>query len=290
MDRREFIVKSLIFSSALSMPLLAGVNDKVLRIGVVTDCHSADKITGANNTRQYRDAVKKMTQAVDQFNQDEMDFVIELGDLIDSANSVETEISYLKTIEKAYSKAKAPRHYVYGNHCLDTLTRKEFSAHTDANEKGYYSFDQGLYHIVILDACYTSKGVPYSRKNFHWTDANIPKEELLWLKADLEKTNRPTIVFVHQRLDGGKHSVKNAALTRKVLEKSKRVIAVFQGHAHINTHLEINKIHYTTMRSMVDGKGLSNSGYSEILLDKTGTITIKGFEKQSSYKWPKSSR
>lgn len=285
MDRREFIVKSLIFSGALSVPLLAATDDnKLLRIGVVTDCHCADKKMAG--TREYRDAPMKMKEAIKQFNQDKVDFVIELGDFIDSAGgSVATEISYLKTLEKEYAKSKAPRYYVYGNHCLDTLNRKEFCAHTDANENGYYSFDKGLYHIVVLDSCYTSKGVPYSRKNFHWTDANIPKKEVDWLKADLAKTTKPTIVFVHQRLDdAGHHSVKNAPEIRKVLEQSKRVIGVFQGHSHINIHVEVNGIHYTTIHAMIDGKGLKNSAYTEILLDNKGTMTIQGFVRQKSYK------
>ena len=62
MDRREFIVKSLIFSSALSVPLLASSREKELRIGVITDCHYADK--DMRGTREYRDTLKKMSQAV----------------------------------------------------------------------------------------------------------------------------------------------------------------------------------------------------------------------------------
>ena len=90
------------------------------------------------------------------------------------------------------------RHHVLGNHCVDTLTKEEFLDRV-GQERSFYSFDVGGYHFVVLDACFRSDGQPYGRKNFEWTDANIPAHEVEWLEADLASTSRPTIVFAHQR-------------------------------------------------------------------------------------------
>jgi alkaline phosphatase len=141
-------------------------------------------------------------------------------------------------------------------------------------------------HFVVLDSCFRSDGKPYGRKNSQWTDANIPGEELEWLSADLANTSHPVIVFVHQRLDvAGNHSVKNASQIRDVLEKSGRVLAVFQGHSHQNDYQEIAGIHYCTMAGMIEGTGAENNGYSIAQIHSKGRIEVTGFRRQKSYDW-----
>jgi alkaline phosphatase len=152
--------------------------------------------------------------------------------------------------------------------------------------KSYYSFDSGDFHFIVLDSCFRSDGQPYGRKNFQWTDPNIPAEELQWLKADLQATSKKTIVFAHQRLEVSNHyGVKNAADVRKTFEQSGKVIAVFQGHSHKNDHKEIAGIHYTTMVAMVEGSGPDSNGYSVMSVLNDGTISIDGFRNQNDYNW-----
>ena len=116
---------------------------------------------------------------------------------------------------------------------------------------------------------------------------NIPAHELEWLEADLASTDLRTIVFAHQRLDvDNHHGVKNNAAVRTTLERSNKVLAVFQGHSHRNDLKEINDIHYCTMVAMVEGSGEANNGYSMIDFDSNGHIHVTGFRKQSSYDWP----
>ncbi len=172
-----------------------------------------------------------------------------------------------------------------GNHCVDMLVKQEFLGEIE-REKSYYSFDRSGFHFVVLDACFRSDGQAYGRKNSKWNDANIPAAEMEWLSDDLQRTDRKTIVFVHQRLDvSTDHGIKNAADVRKILEASGRVLAVFQGHSHQNDSKEIARIHYTTLRAMVEGSGAENSGYSRLRLHGDGTIVLTGFQKQASYSW-----
>ena len=89
---------------------------------------------------------------------------------------------------------------VLGNHCVDTLTKDEFLGGVE-QKQSYYSFDRGGFHFVVLDACFRGDGQPYGRKNSKWNDANIPAAELEWLAADVKATEKPVIVFAHQRLD-----------------------------------------------------------------------------------------
>src|SRR5690606_31218172 len=163
---------------------------------------------------------------------DPPDLAVCLGDLIDKDEAIEREVDFLRTIDAAYARFPCERHYVLGNHCVDTLTKAEFLEHTGATAP-HYAFDAGRFHIVVLDACYRADGQPYGRGNSEWKDANLPADQIDWLRADLARTDRPTIVFAHQRLDGeGDYYVNNAVAVREVLEASGKVLAVFQGHSH----------------------------------------------------------
>jgi len=248
---------------------------------MVTDLHYADKEPAGS--RYYRETLAKFAEATELFKKRNVDFVIELGDFIDAADSIETEKGYLRRIAKEFAAAPGQHHYVLGNHCVHTLTKPEFLK-VVGQPKSYYSFDMAGHHFVVLDACFRGDGTSYGRKNFHWTDANIPRAEAEWLRADLKATPHKTIVFLHQRLDvGGHYGVKNAPQIRKVLERSGKVLAVLQGHYHDGDHKEIGGIHYCTLAAMVEGSGKENNAYAVMDVRSNGAIRIEGFRKQKSY-------
>lgn len=286
LGRRAFLQNGtlLLAATATRASSLFAREQKVkLRIGMVTDLHYADKPPAG--TRYYRETLGKLREAAKQFEQDKPTFLVELGDLIDAADSVETEQRYLKTINREFSAICEDRHYVLGNHCVDTLKKDEFLGGVE-QEKSYYSFDRGGFHFVVVDSCFRSDGEPYGRKNFKWTDANIPAAELEWLKADLEATDKQVIVFAHQRLDvTNNHGVKNNAEVRKIFESSGKVLVAFQGHSHQNDLKEIGGIHYCTLVAMVEGSGAENSGYSLMDVEPDGAIRVTGFRRQNKYLW-----
>jgi 3',5'-cyclic AMP phosphodiesterase CpdA len=252
------------------------------RIGLITDLHYADKEPAG--TRHYRETIPKLAEAAAKFRAERPDFVVVLGDLIDAATSVEEEWGYLERIQRELSASLPfPRHFVLGNHCVDTLTKAEFLGGV-GQKHSFYAFDAGGHHFVVLDACFRADGVPYQRKNFDWKDTFVPEWELDWLAEDLSRTSLPTIVFAHQRLDlGNEYAAKNAPRVREILERSGSVLAVFQGHSHKNDYREIEGIHYTTLVAMVEGSGEENNGYSMLEVLPGGTLRLTGFRKQQSY-------
>ncbi len=286
LGRRAFLKHGTLVLTAASVGssvLLAEDEAPPLRVGLVTDLHYADKTPAG--TRHYRETLAKLEEAAQTFEQAAPAFLVELGDFIDAADSVDVEQRYLKTINRPFSAICKDRHYVLGNHCVDTLTKEEFLGGVE-QEQSYYSFDRSGFHFVVLDSCFRSDGQPYGRKNFQWTDANIPAAELDWLEGDLTANDKPVIVFAHQRLDvTNNHGVRNNADVRKVLEASGRVLAVLQGHSHQNDLKEIGGIHYCTMVAMVEGSGAENNGYSLMSVEANGTIQLTGFRKQESYDW-----
>ena len=255
----------------------------LLRIGLLTDVHYADRPTAGS--RHYRDSLAKLAVAREQFALAKTDFVVELGDFIDSAPSLEAEKGFLRRIHAEFAAIPGPRHYALGNHCVSALTKSDF-LEIVGQPKAFYSFDTAEHHFVILDACFRSDGVPYGGNKFDWGDSNVPPAEIEWLRGALKQTSHPTIVFVHQRLDvAPPYGVKNAAEIRQLFEESQRVLAVFQGHDHHGDERAINGIHYCTLRAMIEGPGQDNNAFAILDVLPGNELRVTGFGKQPSYRW-----
>jgi alkaline phosphatase len=252
-----------------------------VRIGLVTDIHHADKPSAG--TRFYRDSRKKLEEARDFFVREKLPCIIELGDTIDSADTLAAEQEYLRQFWQTFAATGIDRRCVLGNHCVSALNKAEFLAITQ-QARTFDSFDLGGFHFILLDACYRKDGADYGRNNFEWTDANIPPHELDWLRSDLERTANKTVVLVHQRLDvPPPYGIQNAAEVRKVLQDSGKVLAVLQGHYHPGDYREQNGIPYCTLSAMIEGSGPDNSAYAVLEIFPDESIRLQGFRKQKGF-------
>lgn len=246
-----------------------------VRIGLITDLHFAE------NHERFSTSNAKLAEAASAFNVQSVDFAVELGDLINSGNSFETELSYLIDIEKTFAQCQAPRHYVFGNHCVERLTKQQFIEHTAATAP-HYSFDVASFHFIVLDGCYRSDGTPYGGGEHEWEDSMIPDDELAWLASDLATTSSKTIVFTHQRLDDDPpYGLRNAQAVRDALDDSGQVIAVFQGHAHVNDHNEINDTHYITLAPAVANPD-EGTAFGILDLYDDRSLSLKGHGRQNT--------
>lgn len=285
-SRRAFLQGGTLVLASISIAPAhwwRGLPSEGFRLGLITDLHYADKAPAG--TRHYRETLGKLEEASETFRKSGASALVELGDLIDAADSVELEKKYLKTVDEKLNAICPNRHYVLGNHCVDTLKKEEFLGIV-GQRRSYYSHDHEGIHLVFLDACFRSDGQPYQRRNFQWTDPNVSEEELDWLREDLKSNQKPTLVFVHQRLDVDNHyGVRNQEAVRKILEDSGSVLAVFQGHSHKNDLKVIGGIPYCTLVAMVEGSGAANNAYSMLELDPAGTLRLQGFRKQKSHRW-----
>ncbi|MEM0895685.1 MAG: metallophosphoesterase [Verrucomicrobiota bacterium] len=254
-----------------------------LRVGLITDVHFADK--APNGLNFYRESRGKFREAIDFFNRQKTDLVVELGDFIDGKGGKDREVEHLRTINGEFQKAQCDTVHVLGNHCLESLTKEEFLDETSGIQPPY-SFDRAGFHFIVLDGNFDKEGESYAEGNFRFFDSAIPPSQTSWLEVDLARTNLPSFVFVHQRLDVTKinpFGVRNAAEIRRVLERSGKVISVFQGHSHLNSCRRINGVNYATMRAMVKGGGARNSGYAVAEIYPDSAVVVQGFRKQRTY-------
>ena len=275
---------------SLGVPLVCAEEGKKkprLRFGMVTDTHYADAPT--RGKRHYRKSAPKLAECVDLMNEEQVDFLVELGDFKDegSPGVEKNTLKYLETIEGVFREFKGSRYHVLGNHDMDSISKAQFQARVEntgiAEDETYYSFDVNGLHFVVLDANFTADGIAYDHGNFSWKDANVPEQELAWLKEDLAETSNPAIVFVHQLLDGeDNHSIKNASEVRQVLEESGKVLAAFHGHHHAGRHNMINGIHYYTLKAVVEGAGKEDNAYAIVEVMDDYSLVVTGYRKAVS--------
>jgi len=275
---------------------LTGMNTDAepVRIGIVTDVHAHDTNSPVED-KVMTNSAERLTAFVHAMNGWPADAVIELGDLVNGAFVMgappgdPTRISQILAETVALlSRLDCPLHYVLGNHDMYDLSKAEFLAGIDREDK-YYSFDLGAFHFVVLDAEYDPPGEDYDHV-FMRVKGMIPPAELEWLRGDLSRTDSPTIVCIHQPLDSefdplaGGPPVANNHEVQQVLGESGVVIAVFQGHDHENRYAQIDGIHYVTFAAMVDHTEHVPPTWAQVTLDATArTITIEGFGLQSNW-------
>jgi predicted phosphodiesterase len=287
-DRRVFLKASAATLAGVGVTnischsLRKGKSAYRVRFGMVTDIHYADANT--KGTRYYRHSLDKLTECVQLLNEQKVDFLIELGDFKDQNTPPQEAktLAYLQEVEKGLQQFSGPIYHVLGNHDVDSISKAQFLAHvtnTDQDRsRTYYSFDRGGIHFVVLDANYQSNGSDYDHGNFDWTDTNIPSQELAWLEQDLAASPQPTIVCIHQLLDGkGDVYVNNAAAVRQILQKSGNVLAVFQGHHHAGSLQSIEDIHYYTLKATVEGPAPENNSYAIVEVKSNLDIVVTGY-------------
>ena len=239
MNRRHFIRNSTLGSigAAAALPFSSYAKSNVMpaiRFGICTDLHQ-DFIP---------DAPHRLGAFMDDMHHQKPDFIIQMGDFC-------CPLVKNQEIMDIWNQYKGPSYHVVGNHDLESgkYDRKELIDFWGLKAP-YYAFDLKGYHFVVLDGNEHNPAhkTPWKYERF------IGDAQLEWLEKDLEQTNLPVIVFLHQGLDndGG---IENATKVRQVFYRANqkagriKVKLVFTGHHHQDYHNTIIGIHYLQINS-----------------------------------------
>ncbi|MBS3788319.1 metallophosphoesterase, partial [Candidatus Bipolaricaulota bacterium] len=288
LTRRELLTK---IGCGVGAGLWPGINklsfanqlSKPVEIGMVTDVHYSSQEQGLEV--DTKGAKERLEDFIVKMNKWKPDFIVELGDYINARMidlSEKGTKEDLTAIESVYKSFAGSRHYVFGNHDLYCLSRSQFRSLTGM-EHYYKSFDVSGYHFLILNVQYDPSSGENKDQDFGYTAGYLPHKEQDWLKKDLNSTEKPTIVLVHQRLDvQNNKNVKNAPEVRRIFGQSEQVIGVFQGHVHKNTRKKLNGTHYITLEALADAS--NESAWAKVKLDPKGCrIIVDGRYNQESY-------
>jgi len=275
----------------LAIPCLAFATDDVVRFGLIADTHAHD-LDSPLEGKWMSHTEERLAAFTTAMNEWGPDFVIELGDFINGWVVLGAEPGdparipdILAWANGLYDAFDGPAYHVIGNHDVYNLDKTQYLDALDIDAT-YYSFDVGSYHFVVLDVQYAEDGSDLAH-TYTGVAGFVPEPEFEWLRADLEASEQPTIVFVHQILDDfieewGRATVINQLELQRLFAEDGDVIAVFQGHDHENVHNVIDGIHYVTFEAMVDQD--TPPTWARISLDPAShSIVIEGFGVQASY-------
>lgn len=232
----------------------------MIRIGLFTDSHySTQKIT--EETRRPDLSETKLWEAVYAFLHNQVSVVICLGDLVNGMDSDADNRANLRVITAPLHKLREAGVRVCcirGNHDAEVFDETEF-AELSALETAPLKVSIEGVRFIMLDASFTSAGLPYKKHNIDWTDAYIDNRQLTDLSDQLIQGSRDgesVYMFTHQNLDPNveeRHIISNAEQVRGILEEHGCVRAVYQGHYHKGARNIHNGIQYITLPAMCEG-------------------------------------
>ncbi len=269
------------------------MGNKPVQFGAVADVQYGNKPTVG--LRHYAKSLPGLEHCVSDFNQNELAFVIQLGDFIDGGPNAAAE---LRTLKGVYDQLTMPHYHVLGNHDFSGIDRTS-TMDTLGLRRGYYRFDLRGWRFIVLDTQDVAlqggwaKDSPQYQAAVQILDAlkvagapnaqnyngGLSDEQLAWLEAELAEADRQkeaVIVFGHLPLApiGEKHTLWNAPAVMSLLEKYDCVKAYFSGHDHRGGYTRHNGIHYVTLEAMVNAADKDGAWATITLSEKQ--ITIKG--------------
>lgn len=293
-NRRIQIIFTLLTVVLLGLGSCSGP-EPVLKIGLVADPQYENKNTAGK--RYYRESLWKLGEAIDTFNFYNVDFVQNLGDIINSKN--ESFGSIMPVYDKLNSGIQS--YHLFGNHdfAVDSVDMPGL-IETLLMPDHYYSYVKKNWRFIVLnsmDFSYLANPL-YNRdtalineyfnatmdqaNHYDWNGA-IGKVQQEWLKNELkeaESNDEDVIVFSHMPLlpFEVEERLWNSDEIVTILEDSPNVKAYINGHRHKGGYAFENGIHYISIFGMVDTE-ISSYAILEIYND---SLVLKGYGNQEN--------
>jgi Icc protein len=256
-----------------------------LTIGIITDLHFGPEARLHGKLRKLTHQAADLARDFVRQMNDELkpDLVVNLGDDIED-ESPEADLARYSECQAILRGVRVPLVNVAGNHDMIHLNREDLNRLWQRTGPLYYTFDQGGWHFVVLHTI--------ERKD---VEIRIPELQLAWLASDLAASSGPIVVLMHHSASeqslsdsrwwpGREHIalVKERAELRRILEQSKRVRAVFNGHLHWNHFDLIGGIPYITVQSLIenvdeDAPGRAAAAHAVVhLTDRRMIVRVRG--------------
>jgi manganese-dependent ADP-ribose/CDP-alcohol diphosphatase len=237
--------------------------------GVIADLQYCDSEPFKN--RFYRNSIRKLEETKEQLNSRQLDFVINLGDMIDKDwESYEKILPYFKHI-------KAPVYHVLGNHDYEVEEDKKAMIPGKIRTKKFYHFSLADWRFIVLggNEISTFANLPQSENyqlarnwldqmesdeivNANFWNGGIGKTQLDWLESvlkDVSLKGQKAVIFCHYPIfPPNKHNLLNDKELLTLLKNCKGVKMWINGHNHKGNYGLFEDIHFVNVKGMVEGK------------------------------------
>lgn len=267
-----------------------------LTFGIIADVQYADR--DVRHDRYYRRAPDRLDAAIDDLNRTDVDFVIDLGDVIDG------DFRSFAPIMDVYANLRVPVYRVLGNHDygVDAPRLAEVPARLGL-ERCHYDFVRAGRRFVVLDGNEVSTyahppGSPahaaaerildrMRRENCPNAEAwngGVAQNQLHWLRRTLASASdgrQDVIVLSHFPLwpSDDAHRLWNAGDVLDVLDGCPTVRAVLAAHNHAGDYTVRADVHHVTFRGMVETA--DETAYAVVTAEGT-RLRIRGTGRERS--------
>lgn len=273
-----------------------------IHFGVISDIQYCN--CDSDGARVYREAKNKAQSAIDTLEQENVEFLLNLGDIIDKY-----WVSF-DTILPVIESASFDVHSLLGNHDFYELTQEQKDSLTILLNmpSRYYTFKKGNWRFIMLDAneistyAYAEGSPEYNtfvtylqnidEVNGHVWNGGILSNQLYWLKNLLAKADTLgefVIVCGHPNIYPlNMNTMLNYKEVASILEAHNSVKMYLGGHWHYGAYVLNNNIHYLTVKAVLDYA--DSTAYSivditdnEIIIDGYGRELDRNLPYNSDY-------
>lgn len=300
-NRRHFLRTCAGFTLLLApLPGFAAPGATPLRIGLVTDAHSADR--EPQGTRHYRQSPDRLRAAIRAFNESKVDLVMQLGDLVDKGPDP------LPAALALFKACTAPVVHLAGNHDFDNGAAgvtAQLGFDIAGPERGARSESRSGWRFLHLNGAAVStyawlaESEPYREAgetlaqlkkvkapNAQPWNGGLGAGQRAWLKAQLKasaEAGERVIVFCHfPVLDAtGAHNLWDAGETLALLADAPHVAAWINGHNHAGGYARRGSTHHLNLRAVVETPDTSAFAIATLFADR---IEIAGTGREPSRK------
>jgi len=263
------------------------------RFGVIADPQYAP--IAPKGTRYYSNSLWKLTDAINDFNGQDLQFAITLGDIIDRRWESYSHILPL------YDAMQAPAYFLLGNH--DFAVAGEYLGsvlHVNGLERAYYDYEGGDYRFVVLDGndISTYANAPGSEKheiaverlaklteagaeNAQSWNGTLSDAQFAWLEgvmADAKAKGQRVIVQCHFPVyPMNMHNLWDDAKIVDLLTSYDNFAFYMNGHNHAGNYGQIGNQHFVNFKGMVETADTTAYSTVEVYDDRI-EILGKGVE------------
>ncbi len=306
MSRRDFtqILASGPLLAAHSTGASAQDPNPPFAFGVVADVQYAN--VDPVGSRYYRESRDKLADCIQQFNQMELAFVVDLGDLIDR------DFDSFGDVLPIYNHLKWPHHHVLGNHdfSVEAARIDEVPGRIGLPHR-YYAFHHQSWRFLVLDGNDVSLfGRPQSTPEYReaermyeslrtrkvpwaqtWNGA-IGRKQIEWLQLQLDEASQQqerVVIFCHYPVyPDNAHNLWNSAELLDVFDHYPCIVAYLNGHNHAGNYAQRAGIHYLTIPGMVETP--NTTAFAVVRVDPNQLEVIAGDWRLEAGDWRRKRR
>lgn len=285
------------FSFVASYTAVAQQPEPVIRFGLVADIQYADCETAGS--RYYRNSLPKLEAAIAEFNTLPLDFVVNLGDLIDRAPA-----DYAAVLERL-AKSKTRVYNTTGNHDYGGTADNAALYRMLGMPDSYYTFSRNGWKFIVLNtnevASYANPDVVLQaelaqmqeriltegRNNGAEWNGGISRKQMDWLRKELTRAQRKgerVIVLAHHPVypANGLTALNDTEIV-DLLVQFPAVKGYINGHHHPGAFGRVGHIPFVTTEGMIETEAENAYGVVEVFDDR---IVIEGRGRTRSYTLP----